>query len=731
MKEQQDRRYLELPEGHDWPECADKTRILFAAFNVPGYYSLPVRLLSLVVEESPDLAGIYETRYAEWEFDDDIRGDFSRTGPTRGALEAARRVVDTIAGWKPDIVGFSVNIWNRNVVFTVAEVLKNTMPKVSILAGGQEMSGSTVDYLASVPALDYVVDGEGEIPLRQFLRQWDTSSRSLRDPGAVSGLRYRRDGVSQCTGPAECVGSLDEVPSVILAGLVPPRAKGKLGVLLEGTRGCPFRCSFCFEGGRGCKVRTTSVDRLREEVFHMSDLGARSFHMMDPILCSSRPERLRQIRDIFSEVCARHPRTMISVEAYGDQISDEVAECLGQFTMVDVGLQTINPETVKAIHRVYDTGKFVAGVDRLRRTKATFNLYLISGLPHETMATFLKGVEFVVSLRPTRIFLNELCLLNGTELRQRADEFGYVFDQDPPYKMVSNKWMTSRETALIHSLSTPFSLRYNLSASSISHMMPWAAGNQQAPAGPVSVAIGGPCETKCQGCQLADSGPRLSGCGDIMQRVAGRDVELYAGNRCAIDDVLRVAAELNFGGASRIRLTAPLDFFNSGETVHKLVNAGAWHFRSWFDLRHDPPPQPWTYEPFVTWKKQLEMMGRPMRLPRWGEVRPFVEMVLLTGTRDIASWWNMVRITADAAGIISLPGARSAEFMLNGCVPWEDDLRGNCWLRLPMESMRRVLGTSESSEEALKSLDRLGLLCNEEERPPCFVTAETQGIGNR
>ena len=101
-----------------------------------------------------------------------------------------------------------------------------------------------------------------------------------------------------------------------------------------------------------------------------------------------------------------------------------LARCLKNCAIVDVGLQSAHPPTVQAIRRPWQPGRFAEGLALLRSSGVPFNLYLICGLPEETLATFLRGILRILEERPTRIFCNELCLLNGTELRDRALEYG-------------------------------------------------------------------------------------------------------------------------------------------------------------------------------------------------------------------------------------------------------------------------------------------------------------------
>src|SRR4030042_1671255 len=156
LTDTEDRCRLELTLTPDcWPRTDPKTRVLLVAINMPGYYSLPVRILSLLPAQSKDLDAGFDVRYVETTNKDDIRP-----------------LMECILQWRPQIVGLSVNIWNLLKCKALAAAIKQELPDTCIICGGQEVTNSVVDYLSEVPPFDYLIDGEGEIPFPQFLQAW-------------------------------------------------------------------------------------------------------------------------------------------------------------------------------------------------------------------------------------------------------------------------------------------------------------------------------------------------------------------------------------------------------------------------------------------------------------------------------------------------------------------------------------------------------------------------------
>ena len=704
-----------------------RARVLLVAINYDGYYSLPIRILALAAATDEVLAKRFDVRYMEW-----------------GLAEGLDDYVRRIEKFKADIVGMSVNVWNRDKVFDLAARLKERSPAPCIVAGGQEVTNSVTDYLADVGALDYVIDGEGEVSFKSFLEYWDPGSRRLGDVSGVPGLCYRKDGAVARTPKAEPLASLDDFPSVALAGLVPVKKTVALGVLIESTRGCPFRCSFCYEAARKGKPASMSLDRLGREIDHMTGRGAQSFHMMDPILCNSDPERVRLVSRILEEAEKRHGRPIrISVEAYGDQISPEIAEHLGKRATVDIGLQSTNPDTIKAIHRPFTRDRFCRGVRHLRGAGAAVNIYLITGLPYETFVTAARGIRFALEQRPTRLFQNELSLLNGTELRRRAEEYGYDFDLTPPYLARSSKWMSSFEMNVLNRLGKDIERRHNLSFSARPLSRPVVPCSEALTGGRLRVGVAGGCAWGCAGCARADRGGpgKLPPPDSKYGEAAGMDIELFAGDGVAATELLHHAAQFQLSGAERIRLIGPPSLFGDAELTPRMVGVGIWQYRTFVDFDGDSCGQA-----VLDLRQALDnvkVCGRSVPLRGRGDLRPYVEVVALLRGDNLDAFRDAAEHIRNEVEAIHMPGlagsgpslpAEDLRAMVLDAVESSEEVERmnktyrrfrtagrDYWPKLPGPVMKGVLSESDYVDEIVEHLCELELLTDETVSPPCLV----------
>ncbi len=715
-KNQANWRHLDLSqESAVWPfkQADHRRRVLLVALNMPGYYSLAVRLLALVVAQESSLAAEVDIRYVEADNNADLA-----------------KLAERLSDWRPDLIAWTVNIWNRLPAQDLLRRLRPMLPQTLFLFGGQEVTSSAVDFLGLLPGLDYIIEGEGELAFTQFLQSWlQTAGRELADPAAVSGLRFRRQGKSWFTRPADLVPDLDRLPSVILAGLVQPDQRNLLGVMLEGSRGCPNRCSFCFEGGRSGRVRSASVARLAEEAAFMAGQGAGYFHILDPILCNSNPARLRELAAVLADLQERNPRTVISVEIYAHQVSEELAACLQSCTIVDVGLQSTHEPTARAIRRAWQPQRFQAGLARLRQAQVPFNIYLICGLPEETLATYLQGLSAIMAEQPARIFCNELCLLNGTELRHRALEYGYRFDQSPPYRAWANRWMSAADFRLAQAASKVVEKYYNLTSRAIYTKAPWLPGHAPEYGGLTRISLMSPCSRQCPGCVRAQAAttsvpPELA---QALVELEDDDVEIFAGGLVDREALVRLMGRLQLHAPARLRLAGPPELFHDGGWVQRLVQRGVWHFRSFVPFGEAKP---------AGWGA----LSQTCRLTGFAVVRPFSDIVLLlpqgpdadaqgyvAALHSLASQ-GLTMLTVPA-GAMEMPASWQQEVALQ-LEPLVDQL---CWLRLPAAMLKTALehhlpGHGEELEQVCRSLQALGLSSNTLNRPPCFLPEDAAPI---
>lgn len=420
----------------------DKLRVALVSLNIPRNYNLAIEYLRLYALETSRLDGKVSIRLL----------NIDRT---------ARRlyILLRILLFRPRVVGFSCYVWNIQRTLAVARLVKQVWPKAYIVFGGQEVTFSNVDFLAKYPFIDVVVEGEGEETFSDLLTHMvNNRDFSLAD---VPGIAYRKDSVIQKNAPRPLIKELDTIGSPYLTGRIPPQDEYRLGMMLEICRGCRYRCAFCFEGKKYRTVRSFPIDRIDHEVNVLFAHGKRRFHIMDPIIGNHDAGTTVALKQIFQRL-QDIDHCDVSVELFAELLNEETLDWLNSFTIFDVGLQSIHPPVLRNIRRAFQQEKFIKGVELLKQLDRQVNLYLIMGLPGETLFTYLKGIRFAISLDPSYLFLNPLCVLNGTELRDRAEEFGLIYGPEPPYNIIETPDMTQDEIRRMRVFSEMLIAEHNL-----------------------------------------------------------------------------------------------------------------------------------------------------------------------------------------------------------------------------------------------------------------------------
>jgi hypothetical protein len=162
---------------------------------------------------------------------------------------------------------------------------------------------------------------------------------------------------------------------------------------------------------------------------------------MDPNF-QTGPDFAGRLRDI---AYANHARTAIHTELRLEGITEEIAELLKEagVASVEAGLQSTNPKALEAVHRTFDRKAFERGAELLQKQKILVKTGLILGLPFDGYEQVIETFDFLgMQGLGQEAELYPLSLLPGTEIRERADEYGMSAMEIPPYLVTSTHWIS-------------------------------------------------------------------------------------------------------------------------------------------------------------------------------------------------------------------------------------------------------------------------------------------------
>ena len=340
---------------------------------------------------------------------------------------------------KPDAILYSAYIWNWSQIQVLGRYIRKAFPRVKQYVGGPEVTYDSAERMKTEAWIDGILRGEGERSFDDFLDCLEGEA----DWNEVPGLVYRKDG-EIFSVPLKDTFAISELP----AGYEEEALDHRI-VYYESMRGCPYHCSYCLSS-EDDDVRYRSVDEIKEHMRRIFQTGSklvkfvdRSFHI--------RPERTKEILRFF---IAEAPRDMcIHFEMNLEHMTSDVAEVINEapagLFQIEAGIQSVNPEVNRSIHRSTNLEKMKKAMDLIDRDKVHIHVDLIVGLPGEDMESFLNGFDRVVPLRAKKIQIGFLKLLRGTELRRRAEEFHIIYDDEPPYEVIRTDVLRGEEVLLL------------------------------------------------------------------------------------------------------------------------------------------------------------------------------------------------------------------------------------------------------------------------------------------
>lgn len=371
--------------------------------------------------------------YSENDFDISIK-EFTIKDPTLS-------IVSDLYQLKPSILGFSCYIWNIEETLKVAELFKTISPETKIILGGPEVSYDTDYWLKNHSYIDFIIVGEGEEALKQFL-EYQSGQRAFSD---VAGLAYLEDEKYRLHMLPPKL-DLRESPSPYRDPADRQDLKKRI-TYVETSRGCPFSCQFCLSSIE-VGVRYFAREKVKDDIRYLMDHGARVIKFVDRTFNISRSYAMEMFEFLINE---HKPGVVFQFEITADIMRPEVIEYLNQnapkgLFRFEIGVQSTNDQTNDLVKRRQNFEKLTRTVTMVKEGgKIDQHLDLIAGLPEENYESFKKTFNDVFEMRPEELQLGFLKLLRGTGLRIDAKRYGYQYVDQAPYEIVGNNVLSFDE----------------------------------------------------------------------------------------------------------------------------------------------------------------------------------------------------------------------------------------------------------------------------------------------
>ncbi len=367
--------------------------------------------------------------------------------------DSSAQILSSLYEENADIYAFSTYIWNIETVLYLAKSLKALKPHIQIILGGHEVSYTAKEIMQQNPDIDFILRGEGEEPMYALLSALQKHTALSEVPSLT--YRFEKDVLET---PLCAPGDFDAYPFPYEEEL--SAYENKI-LYYESSRGCPFHCSYCLSGHDNT-VRFRSMEKVKKELLFFITKEVPLVKFVDRTF-NANPKRANEI---FRFLIENRGKTTFHFELAGHLLDADTFSILetapkGLFQF-EIGVQSTNAETLKAIGRKVSFAMLSQPIRRiLSLSNIHVHLDLIAGLPHESLESFKKSFDDVLSLRPNVLQLGFLKLLKGSALWNQAEAYGYIFSSRPPYTVMQNPWISFAELSMLSRFEEIFDVYYN------------------------------------------------------------------------------------------------------------------------------------------------------------------------------------------------------------------------------------------------------------------------------
>ena len=359
---------------------------------------------------------------------------------------------------QPDVVCFSCYIWNISFVRELVPDLKKILPQVEFWAGGPEVSYDAVEFLKKNPVFFGVMVGEGEETFHELAGYYIE-----RKPETLSGIRgvaFRDENKGRDivhTGWRELM-DLSKVPFAY-SNLT--EFKNRI-IYYESSRGCPFSCSYCLSS-IDKKLRFRDIGLVKKELQFFIDNKVPQVKFVDRTFNCKHDHAMEIWRYITEN---DNGITNFHFEISADLLRAEELALMKTMRpgliQLEIGVQSTNPQTIKAIRRTMDFEKLKGIVEQIHSFGNIHqHLDLIAGLPYEGYESFHKSFCDVYALRPEQFQLGFLKVLKGSHMMEMTGEYQILYKDREPYEVLSTAWLTYGEILGLKMVESMVEVYYN------------------------------------------------------------------------------------------------------------------------------------------------------------------------------------------------------------------------------------------------------------------------------
>jgi len=342
----------------------------------------------------------------------------------------------------PQIACFSAYTWNMRLGHEYARRIKEFSPDTITVFGGPNFHttrGEQQQFLTKYGAIDCYFEFEGEIPFLEFfnkIKDFDFDWEKFKAARTVvSNIRYLVGNELIAGDLAPKIAPLDALPSPYLSGQLDKFFDDVLIPMIQTTRGCPFTCSFCWEGGSYFdKTKRFTNDRIKAELTYMAD---RMQHVPDLQIVDANFGMFKSDVQTAREIAAikeNHPHSwpksiLVATAKNHKERTIELVEILGDIMPPKAAVQSTDSQVLELIQRKNVSNEaIVALAEAVGKIGGQSESEIILCLEGDSKRAHFKTVFDMLDAGMTFIRMYQFMMLPGTQSSSEETRVKFEFD---------------------------------------------------------------------------------------------------------------------------------------------------------------------------------------------------------------------------------------------------------------------------------------------------------------
>jgi len=344
-----------------------------------------------------------------------------------------------MAEFNPDVVGITAMTTKIASALKIAEIVKACKPGCYVIMGGAHPTITPGDVLES-HAVDFVCSGEGESSFLELINILDKNP----NPGSIPvvntrGISYKYDGKVVHNESSDCIDNLDSIPYPARDSLmnIEKYSSEDIGMLLT-SRGCPYKCSYCYHPFGGNSVKYRTIDNIIGEIEDIrKDYGTYHFSIKDDSFTVKRSHVIALCEALLSNKIKINWDCTTRVNLVDEELLKlmKKAGC----NAIKIGVESGSKRILEDTHKGITQEQIRDAANMFNKLGIFWTGYFMVGLPQETEQDMMKTFEFMEEINPFYAGLGVYNPFPKTELFRLGVEMGILKEKIGPedYKNVN------------------------------------------------------------------------------------------------------------------------------------------------------------------------------------------------------------------------------------------------------------------------------------------------------